>query len=56
MAAIEFIQSTNMINTSIINTSKVDCKLFFVENLYNSLSVYNSLSAAIHLHMIRPLL
>ena len=28
----------------------------FVENLYNLLSVYNSLSAAIHLHIIRPLL
>ena len=37
MAAIEFIQSTWF------STSKVNCKLFFVENLSNSLSVYNSL-------------
>ena len=35
MAAIEFIQSTWF------STSKVNCKLFFVENLSNSLLVYN---------------
>ena len=30
--------------------------IFLLENLTNSLSVYNSLSAAIQLHLIRPLI